>query len=119
MRRLLMAAGICWLVAGQVQAQESKIDLAGKVVNEDNHPVNHVLVVARERDGKTVLTAHTDGLGRFDIWRWPSARCTVQVVPPEKTGLAQALLTNVPAEEDRHFIVVVHKGYHVRGRVVS
>jgi hypothetical protein len=118
LRKTIIAAAIFGLLAGAVQAEDEKVGIAGKVLDENNRPVKHALVVIRDRDTQATVHVVTDGHGRYAAQHVPGARCLLQVVPPEKSGLAQAILPDVPADEGRHVLVKVHKGFVVHGRTL-
>lgn len=55
--------------------------------------------------------------GSFELLHRPAKHCALEVIPDEETGLAMALIDNVPGDRDRNFIVELHPGVQVSGRV--
>jgi len=99
-------------------AEVSKVGISGKVLDESNHPVKHALVVFEDRDTHLTLKTHSDGSGDIEVWQVPAARCSVRVVPPAKSGLAQVFLPDVPLTEGRHLLLKVERGFIVKGHVL-
>jgi hypothetical protein len=121
LRNVSVSAALALVLSAGVQAAEEpdKVGITGKVQDENAKPVQHALVIVRDRDTNEAVQVNTDRHGKYKAWHLPGTRCSVQVVPPAKTGLAQAILSEVPADEGRHVVVSVHKGFAVHGRVVA
>jgi Carboxypeptidase regulatory-like domain len=117
-KALLVWLAVAFSFAAAVSAQDSKIGITGKVIDQDKRPVKNALVIIRDRDTNASVQARTDAGGFYEAWHLPAQRCTVHVIPPLKTGLAQATLAEVEASEGRHVFVSLCKGFEVRGRVL-
>jgi hypothetical protein len=100
------------------QAEVSKVGISGKVLDESNRPVKHALVVFEDRDTHVSVKTHSDGRGNIEVWHMPAARCSVHVLPPAKSGLAQVFLPDVPLAEGRHLLLKVERGFVVKGHVL-
>jgi hypothetical protein len=119
MRAILISAAVAVLLAVPALAQQNKVKVTGKVVDGTGRPVAHALVIMRDRDSDSEVHASTDIRGHYEAMHPPERRCLVQVIPPAKSGMAQAILNDVPADEGRHMVISVHKGFLIRGRVMS
>jgi hypothetical protein len=116
---LCLFNGLAAFPAVAAKDEQHLIEIAGKVTDERKAPVKRALVILTDRDHRTTQKTRTDGHGHFMFSHLPSGGETLQVIPAVKSGLAQAVLTDVPGDEGRHVLISVRKGFLVKGRVVS
>lgn len=93
--------------------------LKGRILDEHGHPVAKARVILKSEDDDTTLTATTDGRGSFRIHYPQCSFFNFEVQPPAKTSLASAAFDHVSGQAGKHFIVRLHRGFSVTGRVVT
>ena len=119
LRNLCLAVVVgCFATFAVAAEGERMIVITGKVIDEFGHPVSHASVVVHDRSTAASQTVYTNRAGRYEAMHRPSMRCDLLVVPPIKSGLAQAYVQGVAADEGRHMVFSVHKGFEVTGRIV-
>jgi hypothetical protein len=93
--------------------------LKGKVLSPDGIPVGGVKIVIYNEDTRAEISGHSDRRGDFEIEHLQCSTLSFDVLPPEKTGLTSAHYAHVSGEATTHFIVKLHRGFHVTGRVLA
>lgn len=101
-----------------VSAQEAT-RLKGKVIDVEGHPLAGVRIVIHNGDKNEEVSGRSNGKGNFSLEHSPSSSLSFDVYPPEKLGLTAAHYSNVSGEFSKHFIVKLHKGFRVTGRVLA
>jgi len=122
LKRLLLAITVLSCAnsdAALSQEQEETTKLQGKIVNSEGRPIGGARIVVHDDDSRTVINGRSDGDGDFEIKHEPCTSLTFDVFPPEKTGLATAHYAQVAGDITKHFIVQLHKGFRVTGRVLA
>jgi hypothetical protein len=119
MRAILISAAVAVLIGLPALAEANKVKVTGKVVDGTGKPVAHALVIMRDRESNTEVHASTDIRGHYEAMHPPERHCSIQVIPRANSGMAQAILKDVPAEEGRHMVISVHPGFLIHGRVMS
>jgi hypothetical protein len=119
MRAILISAAVAVLMGLPAVAEQTKVKVTGKVIDGTGKPVAHALVIMRDHDSNTEVHASTDIRGHYEAMHPPERHCSIQVIPRPKSGMAQAILNDVQADEGHHMVISVHKGFLVQGRVVS
>ncbi len=104
--------------AQQEEAVE-EIFLKGKVVDAEGHPVGGAKIVIHDEDTRHDTSGRADGEGDFEIKHDPCTTMSFDVIPSEKSGLTVSHYANVAGESTKHFIVQLHKGFKVTGRVLA
>ena len=118
LRTLAAIVGALSIGTTPVYAQTERATIAGRVVDETQHPVAHALVQIHDHGDHVQAQTKTDGEGHYTLRFSPDSASELQVIPPFKSGLAQALIHDLPAIESRHLVVRLSRGFAVRGRVV-
>ncbi len=105
--------------AGLSQEQEEATKLQGKIVNSEGRPVAGARIILHDDESRAVVNGRSDADGDFEISHEPCSTMSFDVFPPEKTGLATAHYAQVAGDITKHFIVQLHKGFRVTGRVLA
>lgn len=100
-----------------VEAGEEKFKISGRVVDKNGQPVSGCNVQLWEPSGAISMSCKNHNDGEFEFKHVKSDKLTLEVLPPTSLGFAQAIVRNLPGEEDRKMIVKLHRGYLVTGRV--
>lgn len=100
-----------------VEAEEEKFKISGRVVDKNGQPVSGCNVQLWEPSGAISMSCKNHNDGEFEFKHAKSDKLTLEVLPPASLGFAQAIVRNLPGEEDRKMIVKLHRGYLVSGRV--
>ncbi|MBK9620005.1 MAG: carboxypeptidase regulatory-like domain-containing protein [Candidatus Obscuribacter sp.] len=100
-----------------VEAGEEKFKISGRVVDKNGQPVSGCNVQLWEPSGAISMSCKNHNDGEFEFKHVKSDKLTLEVLPPTSLGFAQAIVRNLPGEEDRKMIVKLHRGYLVSGRV--
>lgn len=93
--------------------------LRGKVLNSEGNPVAGAKIVMHDEDSGKTLNGHSDRKGNFEIDHPLCSTLFFEVLPPEKSGLASAYYSHVTGESSQHFIVKLHRGFHISGRILA
>lgn len=118
LKRTSVSLAIVFLFAAACSAQEKKVCISGRVLDDSKHAVPHATVVVYDRQSHARIEVKTDGNGRYQAWHDPGTSIDLEVIPPLKSGLAQVMLSNVPAEEGQNMLIMAHEGFELRGRVL-
>jgi len=100
-----------------VEAEEEKFKISGRVVDKNGQPVSGCNVQLWEPSGAVSMSCKNHNDGEFEFKHPKSDKLTLEVLPPVSLGFAQAIVRNLPGEEDRKMIVKLHRGFLVSGRV--
>ncbi|MBI1270361.1 hypothetical protein GC174_08005 [bacterium] len=92
--------------------------VSGRVTDVHNKPVKFVKVELWEKDGELYQTTSTNRRGEFKIKHDPCGPCFLEVVAPLKSRLAQALVEDIPGNDDRSVLVTLKRGFLIRGKVL-
>lgn len=93
--------------------------LKGKVVDQQGAPVKGAKIICRNIDGGHIVTGSSDGHGAFVLEHLPCNHMSFKVIPPMKTSLTSARFESVPGDSNKQFIVQLHRGFFVRGKVTG
>jgi hypothetical protein len=118
LKQMFTFTAIMSLAIGTGFASERKVCISGKIMDEGKHPVPHTSVIVIDRETQSRSEATADAAGLFKVWHDPGTMVDVQIVPPLKSGLAQALLSRVSGEDGQKLLVSVKKGFELHGRVL-
>lgn len=125
MRSLVVTAIVVALfaqpcLAGKFKADEPPdVPISGRITDHNGRPVKGALVVLTDRETGQRLQTKSDAEGHFKLLHERTDFETLQVIGPPKSGLAQAFLTDIPAEESRHVLLRLLPGVEVTGKVVG
>lgn len=125
MRTLITIATLLALTTSNASAGGFKADkppdvnVSGKVTDPQGQPVKGALVVLSDRETGLKLQAKTNKNGLFKIDHERTDFESLQVIPPQGSGLAQAILSEIPADEARHMLVSLKPGVQITGKIVS
>lgn len=119
MMAILSASGGCAQDGAFAAEQVELPSIAGRVFDSSHKAAAGCFVKVLDEQGDLLRSDRTGVDGSFQIAHKLCAKCMLQVVPGEGTGLASVLLDNLPGEKNRNFIVELHRGFEVSGRVLS
>lgn len=100
-------------------AEEEARQLKGKVVDADGHPVGGAKIVLRIEDTQEEVNGRSNGKGNFAIEHPQCRTLSFDVYPPAKSELTSAHYARVSGDLSKHFIVQLHKGFRVTGKVLA
>jgi len=105
-------------LAIQLPAHALEKVISGQVRDHKLKTLGGVKVELWSEDNKISMTTKTDGDGKFSMSHESCGPCFLEVSAPKKSGLASALIDNVPGDEGRSVIVTLLRGYPVKGIVM-
>jgi hypothetical protein len=117
---LLLAAGVLiGALTTVVFADEEELHkIGGRVIDHLKRPVSGANVRLYDEEGDVLKADRSESDGSFDLSHKPSGnKCLLEVIPREDSGLASALIEGVPGDKDRSFVVELHQGFSVSGRI--
>lgn len=87
----------------------------------DKHgkPVNGAKIVVHDEDHDEYHSGKSNVKGEFEVEHMPCKNMAFDVLPPEKLALSPAHYGHVTGELSKHFIVQLHQGFRVTGRILS
>ena len=91
--------------------------IGGRVFDHAHKPITGCSVKVLDEQGDLLRIDKTGNDGSFSIEHKSCSKCMLQIVPSEDSGLATALLDNVPGDKNRNFIVELHHGFEISGRI--
>jgi hypothetical protein len=91
--------------------------IGGRITNPAKRPVANAEVRILDEHGDILKSGNCDGDGTFSITHRSCEKCSLVVIPDERTGLATALIDDVAGDESRNFMITLHRGFSVSGRV--
>jgi hypothetical protein len=123
----LLAGGISAVVLGFLAIQNFALaddppptaTISGLVTDFNRHPVTAAQARILDEKGEILQSVETNAKGAFQLRHKYCISCNLEVVPDEKTGLASALVENIPGNVTRTFLLCLQQGFRVGGRVVS
>ncbi len=118
MRFLISALTIC-LVMMSPAANADSAFLKGKVMDAEGKPVGGVKIVVHDEDKQEDSSGKSDGKGNFEVEHEPCNTLSFDVIPNPRSGYSRAHYAHVSGEQSKHFIVQLHKGFKVSGRVMA
>lgn len=92
--------------------------VSGRVTDVHNKPIKWVKVELWEKNGDLYESTRTNRHGEFKIDHSPCGPCYLEITPPLKKRLAQALVENIPGDDDRSVLVSLKRGFLLKGKVV-
>ena len=116
-KSILVALALCFVPAAYGEEDE-QLYVNGKVTDQHNNPVAGAKLFLKDKASGKRLIAEANSRGDFQLKHPPTVRESLEVIPPSKTGLAQAFLDNISGERTKHVIVQLKKGFSVDGRVL-
>ena len=93
--------------------------ISGYVTDFNRRPVAAAQARILDEKGEVLQSVATDARGSFELKHKYCISCNLEVVPAEKTGLACALVENIPGSVSRTFLLCLQQGFRVVGRVVG
>jgi hypothetical protein len=93
--------------------------ISGHVTDFNRRPVAAAQARILDEKGEVLQSVETDAKGSFQLKHKYCVSCNLEVVPDGKTGLASALVENIPGNVTRTFLLCLQQGFRVVGRVVS
>lgn len=109
----LATLNFCGLAA--VAQMQYQID--GRIIDFSRKPVANAQVKLLDRDGIVIDAVTADDTGSFMIKHRKYSVCSLEIVPNPHSGLASALVKPVPGDINRTFLVTLHKGFHLSGKI--
>ncbi len=93
--------------------------ITGRIIDFSRHPVSGVQVRLSDEKGASLQNGQSDRSGSFELKHKICQTCTLEIIPDAKSGLASALVENIPGGVERHFLLTLQKGFLIRGRIVN
>jgi len=118
-RSLLVLGSLMLLTAGAARAHEQLPTVGGRITNATKKPCANVEVRVLDENGDLLKSDNSDSEGKFSCEHKVCHKCMLEIVPADKTGLATALIENVVGDKNRSFIIELHHGFVVSGRVTA
>jgi len=119
-RHFIIAAGVLlFCVTGATADREPLPKVSGRITNEAKRPCANVEVRLFDENGELLKSTDSDGEGQFVCEHRNCHKCMLEIIPGDKTGLATALLDNIAGDKNHSFLVELHHGFVVSGRVIS
>lgn len=101
------------------QSKDGIHELKGKILDEQGNPVPKSKIVLHLEDDGSSYHGQSDGKGNFKL-EFPKCHfISFEVNPPKKSGLARARFQHLSGEATKHFMVRLHHGFLVQGRVIG
>lgn len=98
--------------------KSKKFLLSGRIVDAQGQPHPGMPLYVWEPDGDFAQETRSDRNGEFEVPHDEVRPLTLEVNPPLNSGLAQALMVNLPGTENRKVVVTLKPGNLVSGRVM-
>lgn len=118
MRSLISSLTICIVLLFPAVSAESTF-LKGKVLDAEGKPVGGAKIIVHDEDKAEDSSGKSDGKGNFAVEHEPCNSLSFDVVPNPKSGYSRAHYAHVSGEQSKHFIVQLHKGFKVSGRILA
>lgn len=109
----------CMCSGAAVSGKDDPLFLKGRVLNQEQRPVSGAKIVILDEESGEQMKGESDGKGRFAVKHAACHNFSFSVVPPANSGLSRANFQHVSGEAGKHFIVQLHRGFAVSGRVVA
>lgn len=93
--------------------------LKGKVLDSEGRPVGGAKIIVQNEDNMQESSGKSDGKGDFEVEHQACNTLSFVVLPSKKSGFSNAHYAHVSGEHSKHFIVRLHKGFHVSGRILA
>lgn len=119
--RLILAL-VCITTSGECASADDPPPTAvisGRVTDFNRHPVAQAQARILDEKGEVLESVATDATGSFALEHKYCLSCNLEVVPADKTGLASALVENIPGNVTRTFLLSLQQGFRVVGRIVG
>lgn len=119
----LIATAVCliaFLATSAVPVRASSLPapvVQGQVKDTANRPVKGFDVILTNKKTGAVEHKRTNRMGRFKIRHDRCHLMTLEINPPVTSGLARAFIDNVPGDKRRSYVIHLHNGFQVSGRV--
>jgi uncharacterized GH25 family protein len=117
--RLFLALTALTSVSLSPAYAEAVMMLKGRVLNPEHHPVAGAKIFVHDEETGADARGDSDRKGHFSIKHSECNYFSFDVVPPANSGLSRAHFQHVSGEAGKHFIVQLHRGFVVSGRVVA
>jgi hypothetical protein len=105
--------------AGAALAHDELPTVAGRITNATKKPCADVEVRVLDEYGNILKSDNSDDEGQFSCEHKVCHKCMLEIIPGEKTGLATALIENVAGDKSRSFMIELHHGFVVSGRITA
>jgi hypothetical protein len=99
--------------------EEPMLEINGRVLDFQGSPIHGIPIRLLNEDGAELGKAQSGKDGAFVISHKKCQSCSLQILPPLKSGLASAFINNIPGAADRHDQFTLQRGFLVSGRVVG
>jgi hypothetical protein len=125
MRLWTLLVAVSLLTTAAAQAKKVRVDdpppvsVSGRIADPEGNAVANASIYLVDRLNQLKLDARTNAAGHFEIKHERVPFQALQIVPPPGSGLAQAILKDIPAHEGRHVYVKLKPGVTVTGRVLA
>jgi len=118
-RQLVKSLSLCWLslAAAQPGAAQNAEGLWGVVTDEVSTPLKHVRVRLRDKQTDALRAVYTDRQGKFHLFDVSCRSCSLEISAANGSGLAEAVMDNIPGREPRQFVIRLQRGFAITGRV--
>ncbi len=93
--------------------------ISGRITDPESRPVSGAKVVVFDDEATWSASDVSDSDGKFSIKHDLCKSCFVEITPRQKGELAAALIEEVHGNANRRFLIQLHRGFAVRGCVVS
>lgn len=104
--------------AGQAAIEES-FTISGTVNDHLKKPVSGAVIKVTDERDEVLSTSTTNGNGHFKLTHPACERCSISVLPPAKSRLASANLSDIPGKQSRKVLINLHRGFLVAGKVLG
>lgn len=98
-------------------AGEEQSFLKGRIFDQQNNPVSKAKIIIEDDRNLEKYSGLSDGEGYFKVKYDACDSLSFCVVPPPKSSLCRAEFRHVNGETAKHFIVRLHRGFKVSGRI--
>ncbi len=110
---------VVFLLSPCVLGADEPMMLKGRVINQENQPVAGAKIVIHDEENGGEIKGEADGKGKFAIKHDECSYFSFDVIPPGNSSLSRAHFQHVSGESGKHFIVQLHKGFAIKGRVIA
>lgn len=93
--------------------------LKGKVTDPSGRGVNGAKIVVHDEEHNEYKSGRSDSNGEFEVEHTLCNNLSFEVTPPPKLGLAPAHYQHVTGGLSKHFIVKLHPGFKISGRITA
>lgn len=107
------------LVSAVSFAQDQQAFISGRITDFNRRPLEGIEVKLFDSQNGWSKVVTSQGNGAFSIGHKQCKLCQLEVLPGPRSGLATALIRQVPGDQDRNYVVALQRGFLVQGKVSS